>query len=221
MDELGRRSFDGDETSSLASRRSITDAMSASNSLLLSAQTDFIVLLLSTIHACFVRSFADGRCNGSFEKHCSKKSSSSSDTPAGSGGCGSCTMLYMALSGCKSKYGGRPVSNSITTHPKLHISDATVTSWSSTTSGAIQYGVPATSPSSSSSSSSFFFSSPVSAPLRPSSSSPSITPPPNVPPPPRSSSSLAATPKSASLTSPSLFVRMFAPLMSRCVIPIE
>lgn len=44
-----------------------------------------------------------------------------------------------------SAYGGRPVSSSITVHPKDQMSDLGEAPFNSMTSGAIQFGVPATS----------------------------------------------------------------------------
>ena len=44
-----------------------------------------------------------------------------------------------------SAYGGFPVNSSMTVHPKLQISDLVDAPFSSITSGAIQFGVPATS----------------------------------------------------------------------------
>src|SRR6266542_3134204 len=44
-----------------------------------------------------------------------------------------------------SAYGGLPVNNSMTVQPKLQISDLVEAPLSSITSGAIQFGVPATS----------------------------------------------------------------------------
>lgn len=79
----------------------------------------------------------------------------------------------------------RPVSNSMAKQPTLQMSAAVVTALSSTTSGAIQYGVP---------------TGEASLPALLSASS---------------SPSFAATPKSASLTRPSLVVRILAPLISR------
>ena len=142
-------------------------------------------------------SLAVGRSRGSLRKHAFRKLRSSGDIPGGVGGCSSRTIANSAGIGWRSKYGGEPVSSSTTTHATDHTSlFGSNVPLISITSGAIQYGVPTTSPSSFG----LLLASLVTAP------SPPI---------------LAALPKSASLTHPSLVARRLAPLTSRCTTPLD
>lgn len=87
--------------------------------------------------------FASALKVGSLLKHYIKKSLHSIVIPSGNGGQSSWTILYIAAHYSKSKYGGLPVSNSMTVQPSDQISHEVLKCpLISIASGAIQYGVP-------------------------------------------------------------------------------
>lgn len=128
---------------------------------------------------------ADGRSSGFLRKHKFKKLVSSGLIPSGSGNApASLTIFIMAENWFRSKLGGLPLRSSNTVHPRDHISQAVVM----LSCISITSGA-------------IQYGVPANAllfllllfVL---------------------SSSFVATPKSATLTTPSLVVRMFPPLMS-------
>ena len=122
----------------------LEDGLGGSTAMLDAATAWAAALPLVWIHASPMSSLAVLRKEGVFLKHSVRNALNVGLAKGGRGGHGSCTMRNSADMGSRSKYGGSPVIISITVHPTAQMSEAADAPDISTTSGASQYGVPAT-----------------------------------------------------------------------------